>query len=288
MSFLKNPLFISKTLFLLISIAASFTCAQNTISPNSSSCPSQSCGGVREIRFPFRLNGDSRSCGYSDRIFQLDCLNNQTFLNVRSKRYLVRDINYDEFSIRLVDPGVGGSNLSSCPLYDTDYDDWPRSMNDNFFDWNVPVVFIYCLAPVNGSNYLEAPFCGNRSSIFSNSSGLYSYVVAGERILVSDLEDSCSVARVAQASARGPVVNYGSLGGVYGGLGYGFELSWFRVLCGECQFQYYGLFVGFYSAFAIAGVVALRFLIGLPILITIVVYKWRRHTPFENNYSVSL
>ncbi|CAA0830872.1 receptor serine/threonine kinase- putative [Striga hermonthica] len=309
MSVTKNPLFITKTLFLLISIAASFTFAQNTISPNSSSCPSQSCGGVREIRFPFRLNGVSRSCGYSDSIFQLDCLHNQAFLNVRSKRYLVRDINYDEFSIRLVDPGVVGSNLSACPLYDTDYDDWPGSMNDNFFDWNVPVVFIYCLAPVNGSNYLEASFCGNRSSIFSNSSGLYSYVVAGERILVSDLEDSCSVARVAQASSRGPAVDYGSLGGIYGGLGYGFELSWFRVLCGECertlgscslegnrircrhycredtpigdlrfgcQLEYYGMFVGFYSAFAIAGVVALRLLIGLPILIAIVVYKWRR------------
>ncbi|KAK6121828.1 hypothetical protein DH2020_044441 [Rehmannia glutinosa] len=272
--------------------------AQNNNNPNLS-CPSSSCGHITTIRFPFRLKGDPRSCGYNNPRFELDCLNNQTFMNVSSKQYLVQDINYDEFSIRLVDPGINRANVSSCPLYSNDYDDWPSTIFDNFFDWNVPVVFMYCLAPVNNNpNYVEAPFCGNRSSVFANSLEIYSYVMVGRGVLVSDLEDFCTVARVDQASARRAMRDNSSLAGIYDGLGYGFELSWFRVLCGECerslgycslegnriscrhycredtplsqlgfrcQFQFWG-----------SGVLALRFLFGFPFLVGLVVYKWRR------------
>ncbi|KAL6581449.1 hypothetical protein OROMI_007372 [Orobanche minor] len=43
-----------------------------------------------------------------------------------------------------------------------------------------------------------------------------------------------------------------------------------------CQFQYWGLLIGLYGALAVAGLLVLRFLIGLPFLIGLVVYKWRR------------
>jgi hypothetical protein len=150
----------------------------------------------------------------------------------------VQDINYDEYSIRLVDPGIIGGNLSSCPAYSNGYDDWPSTIFTELLDFNVPVAFIHCLTPVSSSKYVEAAFCGNRSSIFSNSSEIYSYAMLGERILVSELDESCTVDRVSWASGRRPMRDNSSLASIYDGLTYGFELSWFRVLCEECERSY--------------------------------------------------
>ncbi|KAL3652433.1 hypothetical protein CASFOL_002114 [Castilleja foliolosa] len=299
-------------IFLIFFTVVNSSLAQNNNNNNpTSSCPSSSCGNIPEIRFPFRLNGNPRSCGYNNPIFELQCQNNQTVMIVRSRRYLVQEINYDEYSIRLVDPGINTSNLSSCPIYSEDYDSWPSTIFTQFFDWNVPVVFIHCLSPVlNNPDYIQAPFCSNRTSIFANSSNVYSYVMVAERVRVSDLEEYCSVGRVVMTSARRPVMGDGSsLAGVYERMGYGFELSWFRVLCGDCertlgacgldgnritcthycredtpisqlrfgcQFEYWGIIVGAYGSIAVAGLLSLRFLIGFPFLIGLVIYKWRK------------
>ncbi|KAL7147354.1 hypothetical protein ABFS83_06G102200 [Erythranthe nasuta] len=303
---------ISRILILLLfSTVTTTTTAQNN-NPTSYSCPPSSCGNIRDISFPFRLKSDPRSCGYNNPTFELQCLNNQTVMTVRTRKYFVQEINYIDYSIRLVDPTLHAGNTSSCPLYFNDYDSWPTSIFDMFFDWNVAVVFIHCSAPVIGSpRYVEAAFCGNRSTVFSSNSSevIYSYVVVGERIMVSDLEESCTVDRVDQTSARRPVSDYSSLAGVYEGLSYGFELSWFRVLCGECertfgycslegnaiscvhycredtpiaqlgfncQFQYWGIIVGAYGFIVVGAILALRFLCGFPFLVGIVAYKWRR------------
>ncbi|PIN01637.1 Serine/threonine protein kinase [Handroanthus impetiginosus] len=290
------------TILLLIIFFAFKSTAQNT------SCPSSSCGLIRDISFPFRLKTNPKSCGYNNPQFELDCQDNQTILTVKSRKYYVQEINYSDFSIRLLDPGISRGNLSSCPAHSNGYDDWPYIFN-YFFDWNIPVVFIHCLAPVSSSAYVNAAFCGNRSSFFSNASEIYNYVVFGERILVSDLEESCSVDRVSRVSSRRVMRDNSSLEGIYDGLAYGFELSWFRVLCGECerthgycslegntiscqhycsediplsqlgfkcQFEFWGPIVGIYGAIAVAGLVALRFLFGFPFLVGLIVYRWRR------------
>lgn len=211
--------------------------------------------------------------------------------------------------MRLVDPGVEKGNLSSCPIYSTDYDDWPSTIFDKFFSWNIPIVFIHCLAPTNSSIYVKAVFCGNRSNTFANSSETYSYVTVGGYIHLSDLEDSCTVDRVFQVSSRRIMRDNSSLSGIYDGLAYGFELSWFRVLCDECvksngfcslegnqisckhycrediplvelgfgcRFQYYGTIIGVFGAIIIAAIVGLRFLCGFTLLVGLVVHKWRR------------
>ncbi|KAK4482084.1 hypothetical protein RD792_011561 [Penstemon davidsonii] len=81
--------------------------------------------------------------------------------------------------------------------------------------------------------YVNASFCGNRRSVFSNSSEIYSYVMAGD-VRMSDLEDWCTVDRM-QASTRWPMTNTSSLASIYDDLAYGFELSWHRSLCEECE-----------------------------------------------------
>lgn len=150
----------------------------------------------------------------------------------------MQEINYVDYSIRLVAPTFERANLSSCPVYFNDYDSWPTNIFDRFFDWNVPVLFIHCLAPITSSKYVKASFCGNRSTIVSNSSDIYSYVTVGNRIMLSDLEESCTVDGFEQVSARRPMSDNSSLASIYDGLAYGFELSWFRVLCGECERTY--------------------------------------------------
>ncbi|KAK4487612.1 hypothetical protein RD792_005738 [Penstemon davidsonii] len=165
------------------------------------------------------------------------------------------------------------------------------------------------MAPVRSLNYINASFCGNRSRIFSNSSEVYSYVVFGQRISLSELEESCTVDRVDQASWRRPIRDNSSLESIYDGLAYGFELSWYRVLCGDCesnhgfcslqgniincryycyedvplsqlgfrcQFQFWGFIIGIYGSIAVAALLVLRFVCGFPFLVGLLVYKWRR------------
>lgn len=223
-------LFAISIIFTLLLFFAANSTAQNNIN-----CASSTCGNIR-ISYPFRLTSASPSCGYDDPSFELQCQNNQTIFNAGTRRYIVQDISYDYYSIRLVDPSISRANLSSCPVYSNALDDWP-SMFSNFLQWhwNMPVSFIYCLAPVNSSKYVEGPFCGNRSSIFSNSSQIYSYVMEGDRTVVSDLEESCTIDKVVWTSGRRGMTDSSSLAGIYDDLAYGVELSWFRVYCGQCE-----------------------------------------------------
>jgi len=79
-------------------------------------CPPSSCGKISNISYPFRLKDDPDNCG--DKRYELACENNNvTALNLYSGKYYVKSINYDNFTIRVVDPGVQQSNCSSLPLY---------------------------------------------------------------------------------------------------------------------------------------------------------------------------
>lgn len=189
----------------------------------------------KKHKLPFPVERWPKELWLSQLQFELECQNNKTILNLKSAKYYVEAIDYSDFSIRLVDPGIVKGNLSSCPIYSPDYDDWPSTIFDKFISWNIPIVFINCLAPTNSSIYVKSAFCGNRRNTFSNSSESYSYVIVGGYTRLSDLEDSCTVDRVFPASSHRIMRDNSSLMGIYDGLAYGFELSWFRVLCDECE-----------------------------------------------------
>lgn len=109
---------------------------------------------------------------------------------------------------------------------------------NQFFDYNIPVVFINCLNPVNSSRYIDNSFCSaNRtaSAAFSKSSRVHNYVAVGEEMRISDLEESCSVEISTSVSLRGPMRERNSLSNIHESLAYGFELSWYRVYCQECE-----------------------------------------------------
>ncbi|XP_057440955.1 rust resistance kinase Lr10-like isoform X2 [Lotus japonicus] len=85
----------------------------------SATCPPSHCGNITNIMYPFRLKGDPATCG--DPEFELECVNNNSTLLLHlfpGKNYHVKAINYNNFTLRLVDPGVQeANNCSSIPRY---------------------------------------------------------------------------------------------------------------------------------------------------------------------------
>ncbi|PON39364.1 Wall-associated receptor kinase, galacturonan-binding domain containing protein [Parasponia andersonii] len=85
---------------------------------------SSSCGNIHNITFPFRLTTDPLSCG--DLRYNLSCENNITVLYLSLKvygqyfeyqRHYVQAINYNNYTIRLVDPSIHKDDCSSTPNY---------------------------------------------------------------------------------------------------------------------------------------------------------------------------
>ena len=81
-------------------------------------CPPSSCGNIRNISYPFRLEGDPKNCGHPN--YTLSCENNQTVLYLYAGKYYVRHIGYDNQTIRVVDPGILNNNDSFIPRYSLD------------------------------------------------------------------------------------------------------------------------------------------------------------------------
>lgn len=64
-------------------------------------CSPSSCGEIHNISYPFSLRGDPKYCG--DRRYTLSCENNHTVLYLYAGKYYVQQINYDNYTIRVVD-----------------------------------------------------------------------------------------------------------------------------------------------------------------------------------------
>ncbi|KAI4353742.1 hypothetical protein L6164_002671 [Bauhinia variegata] len=88
---------------------------QTCIAQKQEACVPSSCGKITNIKHPFRLKHDPPN--YGNPSYELACENNITVLNLHSGRYYVESINYNNFTIRLVDPGVQQNDCSSTPRY---------------------------------------------------------------------------------------------------------------------------------------------------------------------------
>ncbi|ESW33442.1 hypothetical protein PHAVU_001G069700 [Phaseolus vulgaris] len=78
-------------------------------------CPPSSCGKISNISHPFRLKEDPKGCGLSS--YELSCENNIALFSLYSGTFHVQAINYNNFTIRVVDPGLQQTNCSSLPRY---------------------------------------------------------------------------------------------------------------------------------------------------------------------------
>ena len=182
-----------------------------------------SCGNIRNISYPFRLKDDPHGCGKRD--YELSCENNLTILYSYSGKFRVEEINYEIFTIRVVD------NFSSLPLHPPSY----IKINLNFGSvfrfqlqsWNNTALnFIDCEAPINSSRYIDMAPCSKNTSSFSlYSNQTYSYVVVGSMQL-SDLEDTCMIDLDVSVSTRLQKMNNSSCSGIHDSLLYGTDLQW--------------------------------------------------------------
>ena len=130
---------------------------------------SSSCGKISNITYPFRLKHDPDHCGNNS--YELDCVNNVTVLNLYDGYYLVQSINYNNYTIRVVDPNIQPTNCSSLPHFLYPYNfSYYNSFNEYFskenssyqynllvrfrlhgthdvIDLSMPVIYMKCTGP---------------------------------------------------------------------------------------------------------------------------------------------
>ncbi|KAM3247739.1 LEAF RUST 10 DISEASE-RESISTANCE LOCUS RECEPTOR-LIKE PROTEIN KINASE-like 2.1 [Capsicum annuum] len=276
-----------------------------------STCVPSFCGDDREIKFPFRLRTDPEHCGKPG--YELDCQNNQTVFNYKSRKFYVQEVNYRSYTIRLLDPSLRNQkeNCSVFPDHRASYD----AMTSLIFGWlpvDNDINYVNCRGPINSSRYIPTSFCSTNTN--APNSG-FTYLVIGEILQDSDLAGGCRVETVAWSATPGISPNKSSsLTSIHQALAYGFELTWrsdflcrrcsrddscileedndvpiCRHYCKEdtpvsersfgCKVEYYSVFVLFYGGIAIG----LKYLVGIPILIAVVVWQCKRRNLNTSN-----
>ncbi|RVW22863.1 Rust resistance kinase Lr10 [Vitis vinifera] len=168
-------------------------CAAN----GNQTCRPSSCGDIQKISNPFRLKGDPSGCGDPD--YELVCENNRTMVNLEHGKYYVADINYDNYTIRVVDPGVEKGNCFSAPLYSLTREIFRSDKRAYFLNPHEATnttVLMNCEQPISDGNYIPITPC-NRSNVTSSSSQAYVYALVGggDSLLVNDIKYSCTISR---------------------------------------------------------------------------------------------
>ncbi|RVW87546.1 Rust resistance kinase Lr10 [Vitis vinifera] len=159
-------------------------CAAN----GNQTCRPSSCGDIQNISNPFRLKGDPSWCGDSE--YELLCENNRTMVNLDPGKFYVADINYDHYTIRIVDPGLKKGNCFSTPLYSLSY---YRFESYDILGVTNTTVLMNCEQPISDDNYIPITPC-NSSNVTSSSSQAHVYaLVGGKYMLVNDIKYSCTI-----------------------------------------------------------------------------------------------
>ncbi|XP_021834029.1 uncharacterized protein LOC110773817 [Prunus avium] len=198
-----------------------------------------SCGNIHNISYPFRLKHDPKHCG--NVMYTLSCENNITLVVdlPPSGKYYVQAINYDNQTIRVVDPGIQKNNCSSMPQNPPFLIAPYSAYNRSGYLLSTPVFYIKCSNPVNSSLYVDTAPCLNINASSLVQQKTYSYVKVGV-MEVGDLNEGCSaewVALVLFNYSKGYNTFYES---IHSALMYGFELGvyWPDEIPPICQGQW--------------------------------------------------
>ncbi|KAF3433869.1 hypothetical protein FNV43_RR24972 [Rhamnella rubrinervis] len=210
-------------------------------------CSPSSCGDIQNISHPFRVQTDPRHCG--DRRYTLSCENNltTTVLYLFSIKFYVKSINYNNYTIRVVDPNFLKDNCSSLPLYsfpvynfrryyDAAYSTYIYKGNDEY--WNSVtlsevITFLNCENPVNSPLYIPTTPCiSSKTSswdLYGRPEAQYSYVINGGTA-ASELKDSCRIELMVMTSSQEIVRKKSNISyvDIHNEMSNGFELSWLQ------------------------------------------------------------
>ncbi|XP_019195026.1 PREDICTED: uncharacterized protein LOC109188845 [Ipomoea nil] len=209
---------------------------------NTTHCNPSSCGSIHNISFPFRLNTDPKHCGNPH--YQLTCEQNRTVLTLHySQKYYVQSINYDNYTIRVVDPDVQeNNNMCSFPRYAVARYSFAAVKKYSFFRYHggnpysilrakrtqdsweklhpiplitVPIIFLRCPFPLKSSTFVETTKeCWNNKSSSGRNNNVPFYSSAGHAyaklgtLNASDLRISCRVELITMTSWRIQENNY--------------------------------------------------------------------------------
>ncbi|KAG5226627.1 L-type lectin-domain containing receptor kinase [Salix suchowensis] len=273
---------------------------------SSNDCPPSTCGNFRNISSPFRLNTDPGSCG--GRVIELACEDNvRLTLNLDMVKYYVEAISYSDSTIRLVDAVVQKDDCFSIPHHSlTD-----EVLSSTYFYYNnyYRYAFIYkyweersVLAFICCENEIPNPLpdyikdsssCKNGSGTAQNSSPScvnmegHSYVmVDGE---IKDVPDLCRVNLMYIVPKDVRNMSYTDVHDI---LADGLEFEWHGTItepplertesypsyCPNYRYTTPLVLLGFLMLFLAPIVIyhVLLFPCGLPCLLTLLIYKWRR------------
>lgn len=204
-------------------------------------CVPSSCGNITNIRNPFRLRDDAAECG--DRKYELACEHNATVLYLNSAKYYVLGINYNNFTIRLLDPGIQLADCSSLPHYLLSLSNFTHALYGDAWDSYRAtltyteqskvlfqhIIYLNCSDPMGD----KAPYCVDTSPCVNWHSKGYFYAIVGD-LLNRDLKVQCRVKFITPITlAWGSFLHKKrfSYADVHRALSYGFELSWFPGAC---------------------------------------------------------
>ncbi|KAJ9679759.1 hypothetical protein PVL29_021617 [Vitis rotundifolia] len=198
-------------------------------------------------------------------------------VNLEGEKYYVADINYDHYTIRVVDPGVEKGNCLSTPLffltreifyyYSTYYLEW-KGMTST-------AVLMNCDQPISDGSYIPITPCNATSS----SSQAYVYAqVGGESMEVGDIKYSCTILRTFATGFLKP--GNLSMSDLQEALLLGLELSFLDFRCkSECEVKrlyckrnYSNYTVQCTKPMVIIG----RAVLGILCLFAYLIYKFRR------------
>ena len=182
-------------------------------------CSPSSCGDIRNISYPFRLEGDPPSCGYPE--YELICENNRTLtVNLQGEKYygkfLVTQINYHDYTIVVVDPGLKKAKCwISSPLHSiveyyyssiVEYPEirvpytlpyfWGSAYGYNSSSQQTlfyKIVLMKCEESVSHDDYIPIILCNTTTT--TSSSPTYVYAVVGDYVSVEDIPNSCTMSR---------------------------------------------------------------------------------------------
>ncbi|KDP42824.1 hypothetical protein JCGZ_23766 [Jatropha curcas] len=222
---------------------------------DNSHCAPSSCGNISNIIYPFRLETDPSNCG--DHRYSLSCENNVTVLYLNDARYYVRAINYNNFTLRLVDAGLDQHDYFSIPHF---------PLLDMSLRIHIPI------SNTNGQIQKDIP----------------------DDLTATALMDSCSIETVSLfPAAKDFNIKKKDISfiDIHRGLAFGFEISWFNINCihkcvnNGCYLDpknhiqcYYSDILFLFPILMEAGLMflAARCLCGTPFVTAFFIYKWRR------------
>ncbi|XP_065869215.1 LEAF RUST 10 DISEASE-RESISTANCEUS RECEPTOR-LIKE PROTEIN KINASE-like 2.8 [Euphorbia lathyris] len=209
---------------------------------NEYSCAPSSCGNIHNISYPFRLKTDPQGCGIDT--YELSCENNSTVLyfNDQVTKLNVKAINYDNYTIRVADPGIDEDDCSSLPRFVISHFE-RRSYANGFLNREngygrtitETISFIKCLNPVNSSSYLEIMnpcINGLLNSSNSKSTIMYNYVLRGLFNAYDDLRENCSIEMTSMLPTNGSYADsMEKFVEIHREMAFGFQLTWYNFYC---------------------------------------------------------